>query len=62
MLDWLFEFSSRKTATSRIPGLILESKERKIFGFMVWHAHVIEIITVVRLAVLGLIITVENFQ
>ena len=34
-----FEFNLRKTTTARRPDLILEDKEKSIYGYVTWHAH-----------------------
>ena len=38
-LVWDFEFNLRKTTTARRPDLILEDKEKSIYGYVTWHAN-----------------------
>ena len=38
-LVWDFEFNLQKMTTARRPDLILEDKEKSIYGYVTWHAQ-----------------------
>ena len=38
-LVWDFEFNLWEMTTARRPDLILEDKEKSIYGYMTWHVH-----------------------